>query len=82
VSVLVQARRDAGLTQRGLAAVLGKSDSHICMIEAGQRWVDALELYRMVKAFEVPPGVLFEQIAARLDALERQAIEETEGTPD
>ncbi|MDB5457353.1 MAG: hypothetical protein JWP92_2938, partial [Caulobacter sp.] len=31
--LLVAARRQAGLSQRALAARLGKSASHICMIE-------------------------------------------------
>lgn len=69
VSVIVEARSEAGLSQRGLAARLGKSASHISMIEAGQRRVDALELYRLASCLGLEAAALVGRISRRLDAL-------------
>jgi transcriptional regulator with XRE-family HTH domain len=67
LDVVRQARRRSGLSQRELATRLGKAQSHVCMIERGQRRIDSLELYFMAKAVGVDPGALFGQIARRLD---------------
>jgi transcriptional regulator with XRE-family HTH domain len=72
VSVLVSARKRAGVTQRGLAGQLGKASSHVQRIEGGQRRVDALELYQIAKLLKLDPAELFEQIAAKLDDLGAQ----------
>lgn len=69
-TVLAAARQDAGLSQRSLAQLLGKAHSHVSLIETGQRRVEALELYRMAKAFGMPPAVLFEVIAKKLESME------------
>jgi len=69
VSVLVEARMEAGVTQRGLAAQLGKAASHVQRIEGGQRRVDALELYQIAKLLKVEPASLFREIACRLDQM-------------
>jgi transcriptional regulator with XRE-family HTH domain len=67
--VIVEARKASGLSQRALGAALGKSGSHICMIERGQRQVDALELYRIAKVLDRDPAGLFDLICQRVDAL-------------
>lgn len=66
---LVEARRAAGLSQRDLAARIGKHPSHVAMIERGQRRVDALELYRMAHALDSNPMALLTRISSRLEAL-------------
>lgn len=74
LSAVREARRDAGVSQRVLAARLGKSHSHVCMIERGQRRIDSLELYRMAQALRIDPNDLFGAIAERIaasDAAER-----------
>lgn len=71
--VLVQARRDAGLSQRALAARLGKSGSHVAMIERGQRRVDLLEFCRIAASLGISPDALVARIAAQLDALRAAA---------
>ena len=68
---VIQARRDANLSQAELAAQLGKAKSHVGMIERGQRRIDTLELYSMALAFGVDPGVFFSAIARRLDEFTR-----------
>jgi transcriptional regulator with XRE-family HTH domain len=74
LDVVRQARRKAGLSQRALAQRLGKAQSHIGMIERGQRRIDSLELYFMAKAVGVEPEALFEQIARRVDAVAQAAV--------
>lgn len=64
---LIAARRQAGLTQTELAARLGKTKSHVCLIEKGQRRVDSLELYMIARCIGLPPSELFTRIARRLD---------------
>jgi len=65
-AVLVQARRRAATAQRRLGAQLGKSGSHICMIERGQRRVDVLEFYRIARALGADPVALFKELADQL----------------
>jgi len=58
--VLVEARQQAGLSQRQLAARIGKSASHICMIETGQRRIDVLEFDRIARSLGADPLELFQ----------------------
>jgi transcriptional regulator with XRE-family HTH domain len=46
-TVLIEARRVAGLSQRDLARRLEKWPSYIAMIESGQRRIDGLDLFRL-----------------------------------
>jgi transcriptional regulator with XRE-family HTH domain len=69
ISVLAAARKQAGVTQRGLAAKLGKANSHVQRIECGQRRLDVLEFYQIARLLELDPASLFIQIASKLDAL-------------
>lgn len=68
LKTVVEARRTAGLSQRDLAARIGKCPSHVGMIERGQRRIEALELYRMAKAFEIDPVEFLGRIARRIEA--------------
>lgn len=70
VSVLIAARKTAGVTQRGLAAQLGKACSHVQRIESGQRRIDVLEFYQIARLLKLEPASLFMQVAAKLDGLE------------
>lgn len=67
--VLIGARREAGLSQRALAARLGKAGSHVAMIERGQRRVDLLEFCRIAESLGVSADALVQRIAAQLGAL-------------
>ncbi len=71
--ILVGARQDAGLSQRALAARLGKTGSHVAMIERGQRRVDLLEFCRIAESLGLAPVALMQRIAERLEALRRAA---------
>ena len=67
VAILVQARQNAGMSQRALAQRLGKSQSHINMIEQRQRRVELREFYLICKSLDASPVAVFEQIARALD---------------
>ena len=64
--VLIQARRQAGQSQRPLAARLEKTGSHVAMIERGQRRVDLLEFCRMADSLGLPAQELLRRIEERL----------------
>jgi ribosome-binding protein aMBF1 (putative translation factor) len=71
--VLVGARREAGLSQRALAARLGKAGSHVAMIERGQRRVDLLEFCRIAESLGISADALVGRISAQLGALRAAA---------
>jgi transcriptional regulator with XRE-family HTH domain len=73
IAVVVAARQEAGLSQRDLAKRIGKASSHLCMIERGQRRLDAFELYLIAKSLGVRPSDLFARIEARLEGMLKQA---------
>jgi transcriptional regulator with XRE-family HTH domain len=66
---LALARRAARCSEAELAGRLGKSKSHVAMIERGQRRVDSLEFYRMAKCLGLEPRALFGCIVEGLDRL-------------
>jgi transcriptional regulator with XRE-family HTH domain len=58
LAVIVQARKDAGLTQSELAARLGKPQSYISKAERGERRIDVVEFIDLVRALEKEPSEL------------------------
>jgi transcriptional regulator with XRE-family HTH domain len=63
-AVLAEARSEAGLTQRDLAARLKRPHSYVAKIESGERRVDVLEFIEMARAMRVDPVKLFERVLA------------------
>ena len=53
---LVQAREQAGMTQRDAAAALGRSQSFVAKSESGERRVDVVELAEFAKLYRQPIG--------------------------
>jgi transcriptional regulator with XRE-family HTH domain len=53
VARLIQARLDAGLTQKEAADQLGKSQSFISKIEAGHSHIDVINFYKMTRIYEI-----------------------------
>lgn len=66
VETLAAARRRSGLTQRALAAKLGKDQSFISIIEGGQRRVDVIEFFAIARALGESPVKLIREIEASL----------------
>ncbi len=63
---LVALREGAGLTQRQLAARVGRDQSVIARIETGERRLDVVELFTLCVAMGLDPLVAFETLASDL----------------
>ena len=66
VDVLVEARQRCGLTQAELAALVGKDQTFVSIIERSQRRVDVLEFVALARAMGEEPSVLFAEVMKRL----------------
>lgn len=66
LDTLVQARKDAGLTQFELASRLGRPQPFVSYFERGERRVDVVEFCIIARAIGADPRHLFDQILARL----------------
>lgn len=64
IEVLTAMRTGQGLSQRGLAARLGKPPSFINKIELLERRLDVLELIKIARAMNVAPADLITKMAA------------------
>lgn len=53
VSELVEARKNAGLTQEEVATLLGKHQSFVSKIESGERKIDFIELEDLCQIYKV-----------------------------
>lgn len=51
---LKKARLEAGFDQEKVAEILGKTQSYISKIEAGQRRIDIVQLKEFAKAYKKP----------------------------
>lgn len=69
VEQLTAARKQSGLKQEELAALIGKDQSYISNIERGQRRVDVLEFVALSRAMNVDPATLFSSIASKLPTM-------------
>ena len=62
ISVVVGARKAAGLTQRQLAAKLKRSNSFVWKLEAGERQLNVLEFIEIARALNVKAATLMAEI--------------------
>lgn len=68
-ALLKSARVAAQLTQRDLAARLGRSQTFIADVEVGRRRVDILQIYEWTHACGTTLSAYAHQVEATLDAL-------------
>lgn len=54
--LLIDARRNAGLTQAGLAGRLSRPQSFVSKYERGERRLDVVEFIEIAEALGIPPG--------------------------
>lgn len=66
LSVLVAARKKAGVSQVELAARLGKPQPFISNIENGIRRIDLIEFYAIARALKLEPVKLFATVVRKL----------------
>jgi transcriptional regulator with XRE-family HTH domain len=65
--VLVAARLASGLSQKEVAQRIGRSASHVTLIESGQRRVDLLEFCTLAKALGIDAGAAVHEMSERID---------------
>lgn len=72
ITLLTQARVDAGLSQDALAQRLDRPQSFIGKIETLQRRVDALELFDIIEALELDPSEFARAATSRMGTKKRR----------
>jgi len=70
---IVELRREAGLTQRQLAAKLKREHNLIGRLEVGERRLDVVEFYWICKACGVNPETVARKLMSRLDEIQAGA---------
>ena len=66
LELMIEARKNAGLSQAALAKKLGKFQAHVNSVEVGGRDINAVELYRWCQATGLPIGEFFERFEEQL----------------
>jgi transcriptional regulator with XRE-family HTH domain len=66
LAVLVEARQEAGLTQRALAERLKLPRSYVSKVETGERGIDPVECVAWAKACRIDPVGLFTEFVRAL----------------
>lgn len=66
LEMLVEARTRVGVTQVELAARLGRPQPFISFVERGERRIDVIEFYAIMKALDVDPEAAFKNLIAAL----------------
>jgi transcriptional regulator with XRE-family HTH domain len=67
LDVLVAARKEAGVTQQGLARRLDRPQSYVSKIELGERRIDVIEFLEVCRALEADPQLLLREIQTAND---------------
>lgn len=62
-SLLVEARKDRGMTQADLAAALGKPQSFVAKYENGERRIDVVEFVDITIALQVAAADILARLA-------------------
>lgn len=65
LAVIVQVRKEAGLTQSELASRIGKPQSYISKAERGERRIDVVEFIDICEAVGVSPNAAFSMLLKR-----------------
>ena len=66
-SELSELRLSAGLTQAALAQRLGRPQSYVSKVEAGDRRIDVVEYVQFIQAVGSDPAPLIEKLATLLE---------------
>lgn len=61
-ATLAEARSQAGLTQRDLAARLKRPHSYVAKIEGGERRIDVVEFIELARALRIDPVKLLSRV--------------------
>ncbi len=67
---LIEARRNAGVTQVEVASRLGKPQSYVSKVERGERRLDVVEFTEWARALRVDPSDLYASYLKRMNGSE------------
>jgi len=70
--LLVQARRDAGITQVALAKKLGRPQSYVSKFELGERRLDVVEFLEVAGAIGCDPFAILKRLRVGSAAISRR----------
>lgn len=68
IRLVVEARKESGLTQQDVAAKLGKPQSYVAKVEGGERRLDVVEFIALARAIGAKPSALFDRLVETLDS--------------
>ncbi|MBL8298487.1 MAG: helix-turn-helix transcriptional regulator [Rhodanobacteraceae bacterium] len=68
IDTLRDHREAQGLTQTGLATLLGRSQQWVSLLERGDRRLDVVEYVELCAALDLDPHVLLDMLIAKLKA--------------
>jgi transcriptional regulator with XRE-family HTH domain len=66
LETVVEARKALGVSQVELARRLGKTQPFVSYFERGERRIDVIEFYAIMRALEVDPVHVFAELVQRL----------------
>lgn len=66
LGVLIEARQRAGVTQTELARRLKRPQPYMSMVERGERRIDVIQFYAIMKALGADPEEVFRELIAKL----------------
>jgi transcriptional regulator with XRE-family HTH domain len=66
IDCLIQARKDAGVTQVELAGRVGKPQSFVSKAERGERRIDVVEFTEWARGLRMAPERLFAEYLSRI----------------
>ena len=66
LEVLIDARKRAGVTQTELARRLKRPQPYMSMVERGERRVDVIQFYAIMKALGADPEEVFRELITKL----------------
>lgn len=66
LEVLIEARQRADITQTELARRLNRPQPYVSMVERGERRVDVIQFYAIMKALGADPEAVFRELVAKL----------------
>jgi transcriptional regulator with XRE-family HTH domain len=73
-TMLIELRREKGVTQKALAALLGVPQSFVSKCELGERRVDLLETFEICRALHTDPVAFVRQLIKAIEAEGAQSI--------
>ena len=69
IALLVDARKDAQMTQQDLSARLGKPQSYVSKYERGERRLDVIEFLQITLNLKTDPYLLLRELEPLLTAV-------------